>query len=263
MNRLNEEWYARPEAVPAFAGDDLLEPTLVLLLIRYSGSIIDRDVLDLGMGPGRTTAYLTKLTSGYVGLDYSLPMVEHCSRRFPAFRIEHGDARDLSRFAPSSFDFVLFSAGAISALDHEGRLRALGEVKRTLRPGALFAFSVHNREFREAHQGPRLHVSRNPATLLMNVVRWGRNCWNHARRRTHEREHPEYAIINDMAEGFRLLHYYIEPRHQRRQLAEMGFEIVAEYDDALNAVQPDVRVAGSPFIWYVVRRAPGETAATT
>lgn len=257
MNRMNEEWYARPEAVSAFAGDDLLEPSLVLLLIKYSHAIVDRDVLDLGVGPGRTTAYLSRLTDGYVGIDYSPAMVAHCARRFPASRIELGDARDLTRFESASFDFVLFSAAAISAVDHEGRLRIVREVKRILRPGGLFAFSAHNREYHDAHEGPRLQVHRNPVTFLMNIVRWSRDSWNHARRRGHEREFPEYALINDMAEGFRLLHYYIEPSHQRRQLAEVGFEVVAEYDDALNVVQPGARVTGSPWIWYVARHAPG------
>ena len=112
MNRLNEEWYAQPEAVAAFAGDDLLEPTLVLLLIKYSSSIVDRDVLDLGVGPGRTTAYLSKLTSGYIGIDYSQAMVDACSRRFPASRIELGDKYP-----------AVFQAFKRFRLDHEMKRR--------------------------------------------------------------------------------------------------------------------------------------------
>lgn len=259
---MNQEWYARPEAVSAFSGDDLLEPTLVMLLIRYRDWILDRDVLDMGVGPGRTTAYLSRLTPRYVGIDYSPSMVQHCIRRFPGARIELGDARDLSRFEPSSLDFVLFSYGAISALDHEGRLRVLSEVRRILRPEGVFAFSAHNREYRGAHAGPRLHPHRNPVTFLVNGLRWLRNLWNHARRRHLERETPEYALINDLAEGFRLIHYYIDHRQQRRQLAESGLDAVAVYDDELNAVQPDSHPAKAPWIWYVARRSDGNSAVS-
>lgn len=257
---MNQEWYARPEAVAAFSGDDLLEPTLVMLLIRYRDWILDRHVLDMGVGPGRTTAYLSRLTPGYVGIDYSPPMVEHCARRFPDTRLELGDARDLSRFEPSSFDFVLFSYGAISALDHEGRLQVLHEVRRILRPEGLFAFSAHNREYHAAHAGPRLHLHRNPVTFLVNGLRWLRNLWNHAQRRSMEREGPEYALINDLAEDFRLIHYYIDQRQQRQQLAESGLDAVAVYDDELNAVQPDAHPAKAPWIWYVARRSDGMSA---
>ena len=252
---MNKEWYARPEAVAAFSGDDLLEPTLVMLLIRYRDWILDRNVLDLGVGPGRTTAYLSRLTPGYVGVDYSPSMVEHCSRRFPGTRIELGDSRDLSRFEPSSFDFVLFSYAAISALDHDGRLRVLSEVRRVLRPGGLFAFSAHNREYHAAHAGPRLHLHRNPVTFGVNGLRWFRDLWNHARRRGLERELTEYALINDLAEDFRLIHYYIDHRQQRRQLREARLEVVTVYDDEINVVQPEARLPNAPWVWYVVRRA--------
>ena len=136
---MNLDWYARPEAVASFSGHDLLEPTLVMLLVRYRDWILDRKVLDMGVGPGRTTAYLSRLASGYVGIDYSSSMVEHCVQRFPTTRLELGDARDLSRFEPQTFDFVLFSYAAIGALDHEGRLRVFSEVRRVLHPKGLFA----------------------------------------------------------------------------------------------------------------------------
>ena len=261
MDRVNKEWYARPEAVAAFSGDDLLEPTLVMLLIRYRDWILDHDVLDMGVGPGRTTAYLSLLAKNYVGIDYSPSMVAHCTRRFPTTRLEIGDARDLSRFESSSFDFVLFSYGAISALDHEGRLKVLSEVRRILSPGGLFAFSAHNRGYHSAHEGPRPRLHRNPLTSLANVVRWLGNLWNHARRRSLERELPEYALINDLAEGFRLVHYYIDHNQQRRQLADAGLEVVAVYDDELTVVQPQVLVTKAPWIWYVVRRAADSTSS--
>lgn len=95
--------------------------------------------------------------------------------------------------------------------------------------------------------------------LLANVVRWLRGLWNHARRRGLKRELPEYALINDLAEEFRLIHYYIDHRQQRRQLADAGLEVVAVYDDEINVVQPEARVIKAPWIWYVARRATDGT----
>ena len=78
-----------------------------------------------------------------------------------------------------------------------------------------------------------------------------------------ERELPEYALINDLAEEFRLIHYYIDHRQQRRQLAEVGFDVVAVYDDELDTVQPQARVTKAPWVWYVVRGAAAETDGVT
>lgn len=254
MDSVNREWYSRPESVASFSGDDLLEPALALLFIRYRDDILGRDVLDLGVGAGRTTRYLTALTPRYVGIDYSPPMVSYCASRFPDARVELGDARDLSRFAPSSFDFVLFSYAGIDAMTHESRLQTLREVRRVLRPGGLFAFSAHNRDFSAARTNPRLQESRNPITLLANVWRRGRQSRNHARVRRLEVESPEYALINDLAEEYSLIHYYISAAPQRDQLVQAGFEVIAVQDDNGADVPPDAVVREAPWLWYLARR---------
>jgi SAM-dependent methyltransferase len=261
MDDINKRWYSRASAVSAFARDDLLEPSLVLLLVRLQDRIVGRDVLDLGVGAGRTTLYLSALTPRYVGIDYSPTMVAHTARRFPDAAVDVGDARDLSRFPAASFDFVLFSYAGIDALDHESRLRVMAEVGRVLRPGGVFVFSVHNRDYREARTHPRVAFSRNPITLAANVARWARSSMHHARLRRLERECAEYALINDLAEGYSLLHYYIDAAHQREQLARTGLAVDFVLDDRGGDVPPERTATESAFLWFVAHPEKSRVAA--
>jgi SAM-dependent methyltransferase len=103
------------------------------------------DILDLGVGGGRTTPYLSELADKYVGLDYAEGMVAVCRQRFPDLTFHHADAADLSLFGDSSFDAVVFSLGGIDYLTPPAkRERCLAECHRVLRPGGVLIISRHN-----------------------------------------------------------------------------------------------------------------------
>lgn len=106
------------------------------------------EILDLGVGAGRTTPYLSRLAGPagrYVGLDYAEGMVEACRRRFPDLPFHHADAADLSAFEDGSFDAVVFSFGGIDDLTPAGkRVRCLAECRRVLRGGGVLVISRHN-----------------------------------------------------------------------------------------------------------------------
>jgi SAM-dependent methyltransferase len=254
MDAVNQRWYARPQSVAAFAGDDRLEPALVRLFLDHHHRLAGRPMLDIGVGAGRTTRYLHPLSPHYVGLDYSPAMVAHAARRFPAARIELGDGRDLSRFGPGRFHFVLFSYCGIGALAHDGRLALLREVRRVLHPDGRFAFSAHHRDCAWARRRPTLARSRNPFTQLAQAARWMAQQRNHRRLRPLERETPEYALVNDMAEEYALLHYYISEPAQRAQLEAEGLAVETVLDSDGAPVAPGRAPAASPWLWYVVRR---------
>jgi len=114
-----------------------------LLFERYirSGDAI----LDLGVGGGRTTPYLSKLGSPYVGADYAEAMVLSCRRKFPNLSFVVADAADLSRFGDHIFDVVVMAFNGLDyVLPDSSRLRALREVRRVLKARGLFVFSSHN-----------------------------------------------------------------------------------------------------------------------
>jgi SAM-dependent methyltransferase len=105
-------------------------------------------ILDMGVGAGRTTPYLSELAGPdghYEGLDYAEGMVEVCRQRFPDLTFHHADAADLSRFDDASFDAVIFSFGGIDYVTPADRRRqCLAESRRVLRPGGTFMISRHN-----------------------------------------------------------------------------------------------------------------------
>ena len=102
-------------------------------------------LLDLGVGGGRTTPYLSAIASKYIGIDYSEEMIRVCRTKFPTLQFEVRDAVDLSLFANESLDAIVFSFNGIDyLLPSEKRERCLHECYRVLKPGGTFVFSCHN-----------------------------------------------------------------------------------------------------------------------
>lgn len=254
VDRINHDWYERTQAIANLNGDDFLEPSLILILFKYHNFLVDRPVLDMGIGAGRTTLYLSRLTRAYVGIDYSEAMVRHSRHRFPGLRIDLCDASDLGRFRDGSFAFAVFSYNGLDCMSHVARLCALSEISRVLQPGGIFAFSAHNRDFANAKAGPRLHLSRNPITQASNVVHWIRTARKHARLRMFEYEGLEYALVNDVADDYSLIYYYITKEMQRLQLERAGLELLEMYDHRSNPLRDGMECATTPWIWYVARK---------
>ena len=70
-----------PEVVAHYAGLDYLKPGERFLfesLLKPGGA-----VLNLGVGGGRTTLYLSGITDHYAGIDYAEEMVRACRDKFP------------------------------------------------------------------------------------------------------------------------------------------------------------------------------------
>ena len=106
------------------------------------------EILDLGVGAGRTTRFLAPESKRYVGLDYSDAMVRRCQERFPELEFVEQDASDLSRFPDGSFDVVVFSFNGLGTLPTDtARQACIREVARVLRGGGVFLFSLHNAKF--------------------------------------------------------------------------------------------------------------------
>lgn len=148
MDETKKTWsvYQQPEVVAQYERDEELLPEEEHLFSRY----VDRghDVLDLGVGAGRTTPALASRAASYVGADYAPAMVERCKARFPSLRFVVADARLLSDFTNEQFDVVVFSFNGLGTLQSdEDRHQALAQVHRVLRQGGYFIFSLHNPRF--------------------------------------------------------------------------------------------------------------------
>jgi len=135
--------YSTPEVAAQYARLDSLSVCEQYVFDNYlhPGTAI----LDLGVGGGRTTPYLSAIASRYVGVDYSEEMVQACRSKFPHLEFELADAADLSRFPDFSFDAVIFSFNGLDCLAPYGkRENCLRECHRVLKRGGVYIFSTHN-----------------------------------------------------------------------------------------------------------------------
>ncbi len=139
----NLRTYGIPQVASYYAALNYLTPCEKLLFRSYIKP--EMNVLDLGVGGGRTTAYLSSIASRYVGIDYSEAMLQACKKKFPHLDFRLADASDLSSFEDESFDAIVFSFNGIdSVIPNEKRLRCLRECWRVLRAEGVLIFSAHN-----------------------------------------------------------------------------------------------------------------------
>src|ERR1700726_2883862 len=103
--------YNAPAVAEYYAALNYLTPCERLLFDTYLRP--GMAILDLGVGGGRTTSYLSSIASRYVGVDYAEGMIAACRRKFPQLAFEVADAADLSKFLPSSFDAMVIAFNGI------------------------------------------------------------------------------------------------------------------------------------------------------
>jgi ubiquinone/menaquinone biosynthesis C-methylase UbiE len=216
---------------------DLMAPERAVLSLLHE-RLHEFEMLDLGVGGGRTAYTFAALVRRYVGLDYSPRMIERARQLLgddERVELVNGDARDLSTVS-GPFDFVLFSFNGIDAVGHEDRLRILTEVRRTLKPDGHFLFSTHSlRALPLETSKPRSRYWRKSRLYSVYL----RAASIPYRRRT-ERVNGEidfdearergWTIVRDVSHGFQLRLYYVDPVRQIEQLREVGLETVAVYD---------------------------------
>jgi ubiquinone/menaquinone biosynthesis C-methylase UbiE len=143
LKATNLDTWNTPEVASYYSSLTYLTPCERLLFDEYLKS--GMAILDLGVGGGRTTAYLSSIASRYVGADYAGEMVAACQKKFPDLEFQTVDASDLSRFPAASFDAVVMAFNGIDNLiPDESRWRAWSEMHRVLKPQGVLIFSSHS-----------------------------------------------------------------------------------------------------------------------
>ena len=239
-------------------------------LLKHQPGFFNRDVLDVGIGTGRTSHYLAPLARRYLGIDYSPVMLRHVAATMPEVPVRQLDMSDLSSLGAASFDFIFAPNNVLDAVSHGLRLRSLCQWQRVLRPGGMLLFSSHNRGYRYALRGPRLAISRNPVTQAHQLLRFARRSVNFLRLAGERLQANEFALLTDTGHDYSCLHYYIERKAQYAQLRDCGFVCVdtlnhrgrsvataanANANDDANAyANDDADVLDSPSLMYAARR---------
>lgn len=213
------------------------------------------DVLDIGIGGGRTVMALSQAARSYVGVDYSDAMLEVARRRYPQLDLRRADARDLSDFAGGVFDFAFFADNGIDAVDDIGRTMVMAEALRVLKPGGVFLFNSHNLDCagHNLRDLLRVRISRSPVATLKSLARVPVRLRNYVRSLGYRRRAGRYAILTDPGNDFSSPHYYTTAPEVRRQLEAAGFELAATLD-AEGRVLGEAPNRASPTIYYVARR---------
>ena len=231
QEEVNREVYTAPGVYRYYLSRDLTASEIACLL-KYQPYIAGRDVLDIGVGAGRTAHYLGPLARRYEAIDYSPVMVDYVKKILPAIGVHQADFSDLSIFPGRTFDFVFATDNVLDALSHQHRLRALSEAARVLRPGGVLAFSSHNLRYKRALSQPWMDWSSNPLQLARNCTKFALSWRNHIRVGRMRRVTPEYALLNDRGHFHACLHYYAAKSTVRRQIAANGLRFVEAFDTA-------------------------------
>lgn len=200
-----------------------LFPAEKVVFEKYADFIAKADVLDLGIGGGRTTAYLADKCHSYTGVDYSEPFAKMVKKKHPGLAIFTADARHLDRFSDASFDFINFSFNGIDYSGLDDRLKIIAEVHRLLKPGGLFFFSTHNRSHYSFDQWPWNDPKISTLVKIKTFIKLIPFISRKFRNQKLETVEADHAIINNAAHSYGLMTFYTTPRLLRRHLSKAGF----------------------------------------
>lgn len=252
--------YEDPHIVSSYGSDRRLQLPEQALLEELGPELSRMEMLDLGVGAGRTAWHFAPHVKTYLGLDYARTMIERCQHDLPGYRFIVGDASALD-FAPdNSYDFVLFSYNGIDHLELPDRDRALAEMKRVLRPGGLMVFSSHNANFLGAIVDRfrfRLHPSlRETARSLKWAMLF--NLHNPTLR---FRLPLDVGMVNDGLHSFKSSGIcYIRPDLQVATLERLDMQDIRcapnESAHYCQGSDPMVGTFASPWVYYRCRK-PG------
>jgi SAM-dependent methyltransferase len=201
----------------------------------------------------RLTGHLCELARVVHGVDLSPAMVAYCQQTYPQATFSERDLRDLSMFESGSFDVVVAPFNVLDVLGDVERRRVLDEIRRVAAGGGLLIMSSHNRGYASRISATtRLYLG-SPRRPVESIRRLPRRLRNHRRLQPLQRIEDGYAILNDEAHDFSVLHYYISRGAQERQLAEQGFELLECLDLDGRPVKATEVAAHCPELHYVAR----------
>ena len=241
-------------------------------MVRFRRHLEGR-VLELGCGAGRLLGYLSEFGGETIALDISPHMVQYAGSRHPTVDVRLGDIRDPGAAVDGRFDVIFASDNVLDVLDDAARRETLaGWASHLLAPGGVIIFSSHNLDAQAPTSaapagsvGGRLRAriealaAHSPAGAARRLRAMPARIRNRRRFRSAVTRGADYAILNDDAHDFGLLHYYIGRDAQERQLSDAGLALLA----CLDGDGGDV-LAGSPgaapSLYYVASAAAGSSA---
>ncbi len=252
----NASFYSGVDLIRTYS-TEALRPVERTIFDRYRSDLSGR-ILEVGCGAGRVTGNLIGDAQSVHGVDVSEAMVEHCRRHFPTASFSRCDMRDLSSLGEDAFDVVIAPFNVIDAVGDADRRRTIAEFRKVLAPGGLLIMSSHNLGSAGRVVGPVADVwvqlrARRARGIAGSILHLPRRRRNRRRLRAREEAGPGYRILNDTAHDYSLLHYYVSPQVQVRQLAVHGFGLLECLDLDGRSLDPVGRASDCSELHYVAR----------
>ena len=252
----NVGYYRGADLVGSYDTGDL-RSVEAYILDRYRDDFSGR-VLEVGCGGGRLIRRLVGMAPEVHGIDISAAMVAHCRDAYPEAEFSQMDMRDLGKSDQQPFDAVLASFNILDAVDHADRRLTLAGFRSKLAPGGLLVMSSHNIASAPSVPGPAALIvaqvrARRFRAAAGSVVRYPRRARNRRRLRKRETSGPDYAIVNDPAHDYSLLHHYVSVASQVRQLSAHGFQVLESLDLSGRPLEAGDDAPDCSEIHYVAR----------
>jgi len=250
----NARVWANGRFVGFYASHEL-RPAESVFIDRYREDLKGK-VLELGCGAGRLTGHLIEVADSVHGIDLSPRMVEHCRKEYPRGTYSVLDLRDVARFGPGYADAVIATYSVIDVLGDEERRRVLADIATILKPGGLLMMSSHNLAYVPKLRSPTDLRARNIVRRAGRLALMPFRLRNRLALTRFERKGEGWAIVNDDAHTYRLVHYYISRDAQERQLREEGFELIECLDNDGRTVGPGETGEDYVELYYIARPIP-------
>ncbi len=250
----NKDTYTSSAGVNSYS-NTLLQSPEVSIFIKYRDYFINKNILDVGCGAGRTSYFLRNFTKEYTGIDYSESMIDYCKIEYPELNFIHCDVRDLSQFKDNSYDFIIFSYNGLDYISNEDREIALNEISRVLKNDGLFVFSTHNRNYHNITLKPVFKFNLNPKKFINNIISYIQQLNNNSKLKKEQVDTNDYAILNDIGNNFSLLTYYITKEKQAEKLSSLGFEVIDLFNMHGQTLNLNDNDSNDNWIYFVTKLA--------
>jgi SAM-dependent methyltransferase len=222
--------WTQPRQVAFFAAaKGWIDATEEVLIERVRRDHAGGDVLDIGVGGGRTVPLVQPWAGRYVGIDVLPELVAVARQRYPEADLRVGDVRHLD-FEDAVFDVAVFSVNGLDAMSHEDRGTALREIRRVLRPTGTFVFSTNNAEGPGPSERPwslppmSVRQPRSSLrTLTRRILHFRDALANYRRLQPLTSRGPGWIVTSNGADDFSLVLHYTTAEALQAELRDAGF----------------------------------------
>jgi ubiquinone/menaquinone biosynthesis C-methylase UbiE len=255
-----------------YAQRNYLEKSEIAILDELFCQLASMDMLDMGVGGGRTTSYFAPIAKSYIGADYASQMVKVCREKFKdKYKFIESDVRSMNEFEDNSFDFVLFSFNGIDSFGHQDRLKALKEIRRVLKNNGYFCFSSHNLNWKNLHNlfsfklndynNKNMYGIKNPIKRQTYLFKTKYRAFRLALLNKSFKmadliarlREKDYGHIYDNSLNGKAKIYYISYHEQLRQLERAGFMEIFSYSRNGLKTTDEEELNNGGWIYYLCK----------